>query len=437
MQVLGAGQLRSHLVRELHLPSCHLAERFLHLGRYAPAVGPSVGGRHYVLDHLAHVARRFGAGLGHRPPHQLVELARRTARPGGSARSAAPRNPRPRRGPRAQPRGTPRPPRDDACARAAAPPARRASPSLSAFCSSESTSRSAATRSRSPAFMAEATSDLMRSAICKPFQCTQGSSGDQVVLVTFESPNGRSTSMPRRSATPAASRWAGITAPSGLSHSGMATSGRSAPGSRRRRSRALRGGLPRRRLRARRRPSAPGGANASIAVVGAEHGDRAVHEVRRRVRLGGDAGQLLHLQRRLERGGVVRAAADHRAALPARRDLDRRLDRLGELRGDRRRAPPAAPRAAATYRPAPPPAPRPRPATPCRSWSRRPSAPRRCRARSRARRRAPSATRRSLVIATVTWPCSAASATTAVTSGDAPDCEIPITSAPSSRGGVP
>src|SRR5688500_2230785 len=42
-----------------------------------------------------------------------------------------------------------------------------ASPSFSAFWSSESTSRRAPTRSRSPAFMAEATSDLMRSAICK------------------------------------------------------------------------------------------------------------------------------------------------------------------------------------------------------------------------------------------------------------------------------
>ena len=42
-----------------------------------------------------------------------------------------------------------------------------ASPSFSAFWSSESTRRSAPTRSRSPAFMADATSDLMRSAICK------------------------------------------------------------------------------------------------------------------------------------------------------------------------------------------------------------------------------------------------------------------------------
>src|SRR5215208_7528869 len=45
-----------------------------------------------------------------------------------------------------------------------------------------------------------------------------------VVLVIFERPNGRSTSIPRRSARPAASNWAATAAPSGLSQSGCGTS---------------------------------------------------------------------------------------------------------------------------------------------------------------------------------------------------------------------
>ena len=40
------------------------------------------------------------------------------------------------------------------------------------------------------------------------------------------------------------------------------------------------------------------------------------------------------------------------------------------------------------------------------------------------------------VIAIVGQPCARASATTDHTSGEAPDCEIPITSAESRRGGV-
>ena len=42
----------------------------------------------------------------------------------------------------------------------------------------------------------------------------------------------------------------------------------------------------------------------------------------------------------------------------------------------------------------------------------------------------PSSEDGSFVIATVTAPCAVAAATTPATSGDAPDCEIPITSAP-------
>ena len=43
----------------------------------------------------------------------------------------------------------------------------------------------------------------------------------------------------------------------------------------------------------------------------------------------------------------------------------------------------------------------------------------------------------SFVIATVIAPWRAPSSITAMTSGEAPDCEIPITHWPSMRGGVP
>src|SRR5512132_1714123 len=50
------------------------SQRLLDLAGDALAVGAAAGGRHHVLDRLAHVARGLGAGLGDRAGHQRVEL---------------------------------------------------------------------------------------------------------------------------------------------------------------------------------------------------------------------------------------------------------------------------------------------------------------------------------------------------------------------------
>ena len=217
-RVLGAGQLGRHLVRELQLPSCHLGQGFLHLGRHRPPVGAAVRSGEHVLDHPAHVPRALRAGRLHALADERVELGvgqlgrqvgvdrRRPRPPPARARSSRPAV-------AVGPLGLPAPlalaPQDRQLVAARRPSPPSAAPRA----------RAAAplTRSRSPAFRRRSTSALMRSAICtclRVYGAGGGAGSDggpRVPLASDPRPS------PRRRAVPAARRAAGPTrSPDGL-----------------------------------------------------------------------------------------------------------------------------------------------------------------------------------------------------------------------------
>ena len=181
----------------------------------------------------------------------------------------------------------------------------------------------------------------------------------------------------------------------------------------------------------------PDGRDRDHGPPGRDRRDGAVHQVGGGVRLEEETRELTDLQRDLERGAVVDAARDDRAALDggaARRAQPhpRTTGRAG------RRSGPASARA-------------PTDASASRVDDGEEERDRTERVQVRLRRRdrqlvpASSGSTASaarpigesglFVIAIVGRPWRRASSITALTSGDSPDCEMPITSAPSRRGG--
>ena len=167
---------------------------------------------------------------------------------------------------------------------------------------------------------------------------------------------------------------------------------------------------------------------------------RAVLEVGRRVRHGGDQCHLLQLERPLAGARVAVAATEDDGTLARRR---------GRPPGRARAAPPSAPpragRAGRPGRPSrwaragrgPSTAAPPRAARSCRSSSRPSPAPGPARTSTTWSAVSASGESASLVSATVSAPCRRASSTTATMSGERPDCEMPTTSASAMFGRAP
>ena len=187
-----------------------------------------------------------------------------------------------------------------------------------------------------------------------------------------------------------------------------------------------------------------GGRDRQHRVAGLHERERAVLEIGRRIGIGADLCQLLHLECPLPGRGVFEAASEHDALVDVA-PLPRRPPHPGS-------APSAASIAAGTPASAPsaslrdPPGPGQVPsahqsdrdreaARTCRSWSPRPRVQARPRGRLTKSAAWPRSESGTLVMASGPAALSRAAAMTATTSGEAPDCEIPITSQLGRRGG--
>ena len=162
-------------------------------------------------------------------------------------------------------------------------------------------------------------------------------SRDQVVRVTFVRPPGRSTSIPRASATRWARSCAGTTAGSGVSHGATRAPGRQQHGrgvqvrDDGRPDRHDRGPAPR-HLAGQVQHAGRGGfvrRHGEHRDVRTHRRDRTVQEVRGRVRRHQRPRQLGQLEGRLEGRPQVEAAADHDAAHRCGEHLGSRVDASG------------------------------------------------------------------------------------------------------------